>query len=153
MSASRLRFHTSIDNKHCCVPLLLEYKDLSFWLCLSPIHRDSLPTRALTNGTTVVEDAFDFSDDTLMDNAFLSELDAAEQAAMSAVQQRSRDIGQIGSAHPNAREDLTAEATHSEVIVIDSDEDDKENLAPAVQRRVRRRIDTLDPEDSNVIVI
>src|SRR6266481_7576711 len=130
MSASRLRFHTSIDNKHCCVPLLLEYKDLSFWLCLSPIHRDSLPTRALTNGTTVVEDSFDFSDNTLMDDAFLCELDAAEQAAMSAVQQQSCDI---------------------EVIVIDSDEDDKENLAPVIQHRVHHRIDTLDPEDSNVI--
>ena len=88
-----------------------------------------------------------------MDNAFLCELDAAEQAAMSAVPQRSRDIGQIGSAHPNAREDLTAKVAHSEVIVIDSNEDDKENLAPVVQHRVCRRIDTLDPEDSNMIVI
>lgn len=117
---------------------------------LSPIRRDPLPARA-TNGTTVVEDSFDFSDDMLMDDAFLRELDVAEQAAMSAVQQRSRNIGQMGSAHPT-REDLTAEAAHSEVIVIDSDEDDKENLAP-VQRRVRRRIDILDPEHSNVIVI
>jgi hypothetical protein len=99
------------------------------------------------------EDSFDFSDDMPIDDAFLQELEAAEQAAIHAVAQRSRNIGQAASSHPTAVGAIGAAVEHSEVIVIDSDEDDKENLAPIVQRRVRRRIAAPDADDSDIIVV
>lgn len=123
---------------------------------LSPVRRNPLPSSTLTNGAVTAEDSFDFSDDMAIDDAFLQELEAAEQAAINTIQQRGRGTGQGTSSGPNAAENWTTAATvmeRSEVIVIDSDEDDKENLAPIVERRVRRRIATPDADDSDVIVI
>lgn len=112
---------------------------------LSPVHRAPLSTRV--EG----EDSFDFSDDLPIDDAFLRELDAVEQAATSALQNNSRNatqssVGLNGSGAANGAE-------NSEVIVIDSDSDDKENLAPSIQRRVRRRLATPGEDESEVIVI
>jgi hypothetical protein len=97
---------------------------------LPPVHHAPLPTRAAG------EDSFEFSDDIPIDDAFLQELDAAEQAATSALRHNSHN-----------------DSEQSEVIVIDSDSDDKENLAPDVQRRVRRRLEMPGNDDSEVIVI
>lgn len=112
---------------------------------LSPVHRAPLSTGVAG------EDTFDFSDDLPIDDAFLRELDAVEQAATSALQNNSRNatqssIGLNGSGAANGAE-------NSEVIVIDSDSDDKENLAPSIQRRVRRRLATPGEDESEIIVI
>ncbi|KAF8515420.1 hypothetical protein BU17DRAFT_51754 [Hysterangium stoloniferum] len=87
----------------------------------------------------------EFGDDLDMDDAFFQELDAAEQAALSTFQEREMQ---------ETSQPAAPTVDHSEVIVIDSDSDDKENLAPVTQRRVRPRIALPEhDEDSDVIVI
>ena len=109
----------------------------------SSVHRTPLPA-------SVCEDSFDFSDDMPMDDEFFRELDAAEQAAINNIHDYDPSIehSSIGLSGSGA-----ATGADSEVIVIDSDSEDKENLAPVVERRVRRRLATPGDDDSEVIVI
>ncbi|GJJ08577.1 hypothetical protein Clacol_002796 [Clathrus columnatus] len=90
---------------------------------------------------TVEEDVSEFGgDDTSLDGEFLQELDRVEQAAMA-----------HGQPHPEETLETSLQSnTTSEIIFIDSDSDDKENVAPITSRRVRRRI---FPPDDDVIVI
>lgn len=112
---------------------------------LSPVRRAPLPTEGAG------EDSFDFSDDLPIDDTFLRELDAAEQAAMATGHPNSHNVGRSSVGLSNAGVETGAE--HSEVIVIDSDSDDKENLAPVIQRRVRQRLESPAHDDTEVIVL
>lgn len=109
---------------------------------LSPVRHTPLPT-------SVDEDSFDFSDDIPMDDEFFQELDAAEQAAINTIH-NGRNIQHSSTSLSGSR---AATSADPEVIVIDSDSEDKENLAPFVERRVRRRLATPGDDDSEVIVI
>jgi RecQ-mediated genome instability protein 1 len=112
-------------------------------LAQTPPFQASLPSSRLNEEFNTEDD--EFGDDLDIDEAFFQELDAAEHTFQERERQGSNvPVGQ--SAAPTIHP--------SEVILIDSDSDDKENLAPVPQRRVRRRIALPeDGEESDVIVI
>lgn len=94
----------------------------------------------LSQEIRVENDSSEFGDDETFNEEFMREVDNAEQAAMSG--------GETNAATSNDSSHHTDE--NVEVITIDSDSEDKENVAPDMPRRVRRRI--ASPEE-NVIVI
>lgn len=94
----------------------------------------------LSHEITVEHDSSEFGDDEPLNEEFLREVDNAEQAAT---------VG--GEINVETSNDTSRHTNDNvEVIAIDSDSEDKENVAPAMPRRVRRRI--ASPEE-NVIVI
>jgi len=114
---------------------------------LSPLRRTPLSSSRLSRELNAEEE--EFGDDLDMDDAFFQELDAAEQAALGTFQGRETRESNVSTSQPT-----TPTVDHSEVIVIDSDSDDKENIAHVTQRRVRRRIAPPEQEEnSDVIVI
>ncbi|KAF8575164.1 hypothetical protein K439DRAFT_1370627 [Ramaria rubella] len=149
-SSSRTVVSPYFSNTSAPSATLVSSEDLAD-VHLSPVRRASLLHKRPAGDVTAVEESFDFSDDIQVDDAFLQELDAVEQAALNTIHQRGHD----SDTGPSVIEASGAAVVsqQSEVIVIDSDSDDKENLAPVVQRRVRRRLATPSGDDSDVIVI
>lgn len=111
----------------------------------SPVRRTPLPSSRLNQQIGANTDNSSEFDDLEVDDTFLEELNAAEQAAMRATE------GSTSQTQNESRTQSYTNTEQSEVIVIDSDSDDKENLSPVAQRRVRRRIESNGHTDIIII--
>lgn len=116
---------------------------ISHTVTINPVSRPSAASVRQPSGLSqegnLEGNHSEFSDDTPLDDAFLHELDRAEQEALAG-----------GEIHPGSTDLSHQFNNNTEVIVIDSDSDDKENIAPVMARRVRRRI--LPPENDVIVI-